>query len=73
MSANMNGQGGVQETGITTQAACQTACLAKTFAQCGGYDFNKDANSCWLFTTEPASLNAATNIDHYKREQCGKI
>ena len=69
-SDDMNGSGGIQESGVNTEAACRTACLAKSFEQCGAYDFNTAANTCWLFTTAPSSLNSADNIDHYRREQC---
>ena len=66
----MNGPGATRATGVTSQADCEAACLAKTFDQCGAYDFDKGASSCWLFTSEPGSLNPATNVDHYKRDKC---
>ena len=71
ISANMNGANGQQQAGISTNAACEAACREKPFAECGAYDFNTNANTCWFFTTEPSSLNDANGVNHYKREQCG--
>jgi len=71
-SANKQGINGAEQSGITTIAACNAACLAKKFTECGAYDFDTTSNKCYLFQVEPVSLNDKAGTTHYMREDCTK-
>ena len=69
---NRHGFGGTQEVGVNAEADCRTACLSKVFEECGAYDFNTLANTCWIHQTapEPSIIGTAIGITHYTRVQC---
>ncbi len=69
---NSNIQGATQDQSATTLEECYKSCLARSPAECAGFDFS--SNKCWIHTTATNTGDVITNSlsNHYNRKECGK-
>ena len=75
---NTNGQGGIEQSGVTSQAACQARCDGSGLQAgltCYGYDINVASSRCYIFTTKQYVLSpsgSVPGVNHYtKQADCG--
>lgn len=73
---NVKSDGGVKQSGVTTESDCETKCIDDT--ACVGYDWNRDDSSCWFHdnvATMIANKQSDSNVDQYRRDGCsgGKL
>ena len=60
--------GGILETGVSTNRACNGACSTKVSPRCTGYDYNSRQNLCYLHLSPTLGTpSSSQDINHYRR------
>ena len=64
----------VNDNSINTVNECRDYCLDRTFANCAGFDFNRDTNRCWIHdedSVRQSNRRSSSDSTLYIRERCG--
>ena len=67
---NSNTLGGVQQSGLNSQMACQLGCYNAANGACKGYEWvpnNSPGSQCYFFPTNapPTNMGTAQGVNHY--------